>query len=89
VVNRSRTEAAELVLDVADAVGAGPTAYTLVEHLVIHDDDASATNTEANPDRVAPRPGDASVEMVDGPTLTATLPPTSWHCIRLTEGTVR
>jgi alpha-N-arabinofuranosidase len=86
VVNRSRAAAAELVLDVAAAVGAGPTAYTLVEHLALHDDDSSATNTEAHPDRVTPRPGGAAV---DGATLTATLPPTSWHCIRLSEGSVQ
>jgi alpha-N-arabinofuranosidase len=89
VVNRSRTETAELTLDVAAAVGGHPTAYALVEHLQVHDDDTSATNTEEHPDRVTPRPGDAAVDGTDGTTLTATLPPTSWHCIRLTEGTVQ
>ncbi|MCU1536288.1 MAG: Alpha-N-arabinofuranosidase [Humibacillus sp.] len=86
VVNRSRTEPVELELDVAATVGAGPAAYRLVEHLSIHDDDTTATNTEREPDRVTPRSGDASIA---GTTLSASLPPTSWHCIRLTEGTVQ
>ncbi len=86
VVNRSRTEPCELTLDVAPPLGGGPAAYLLVEHLMMHDDDPSATNTEEHPDRVTPRPGDARV---DRSTLMATLPPTSWHCIRLTEGTVQ
>jgi alpha-N-arabinofuranosidase len=55
----------------------------------VHDDDPSATNTEDHPDRVTPGPGDAAVDGTDGTTLTATLPPTSWHCIRLSEGTVQ
>jgi alpha-N-arabinofuranosidase len=89
VVNRSRTETAELTLDVAAAVGGAPTAYALVEHLQVHDDDTSASNTEEHPDRVTPHAGDAAVGGTDRTTLTATLPPTSWHCIRLTEGTVQ
>jgi alpha-N-arabinofuranosidase len=86
VVNRSRTEPCELALDVAAAVGGDPTAYTVLEHLMVHEDDPSATNTEDDPDRVTPRAGDARV---DRTALTATLPPTSWHCIRLIEGTVQ
>lgn len=82
VVNRSRTESSELTLDVAAPIGGDPTAYVLVEHLVVHDDDLSATNTEHRPDRVTPHAGNAAV---DGATLTATLPATSWHCMRLTE----
>lgn len=89
VVNRSRTEPAELALDVAAVVEGAPTAYALVEHLQLHDDDTSTTNTEAQPDRVVPRPGDATVDGADGTTLAATLRPTPWHCIGLTEGTVQ
>ena len=89
VVNRSRTETAELTLDVAAAVGGHPTANALGAHPQVHDDDPSATNTEDHPDRVTPRPGDAAVDGTDGTTLTATLPPISWHCIRLSEGTVQ
>jgi alpha-N-arabinofuranosidase len=98
-VNRSRTEPCELTLDLvaltdgtaagADggyAAGPGPAAYRLVEHLALHDDDPSATNTEDDPERVTPRPGDASL---DGSTLRAVLPPISWHCIRLSEGNHR
>lgn len=86
VVNRSRTEPTMLALDVAAAIGGEIAPYTIVEHLMVSDDDPSATNTEDHPDRVTPRPGDATVT---GATLTATLPPTSWHCIRLIEGTVQ
>jgi alpha-L-arabinofuranosidase len=52
----------------------------MVEHLMLHDDDSGACNTEAEPDRVVPRPGAAEVTDT---TLTSLLPPASWHCIRL------
>jgi alpha-N-arabinofuranosidase len=84
--NRSRTEPVELTLDVAAAFGAAPGDWTLVEHLALYDDDPTATNTRLEPDRVVPRPGGARTK---GQTLTATLPPTSWHCIRLTEAVSR
>ncbi len=77
-VNRSRTQPIELTADLA--------AFRdpqLVEHLVVHDDDPAAVNTEHQPDRVVPRTGKAEV---DGSTLTALLPPISWHCFRLSEG---
>ena len=54
-----------------------------MEHLALHDDDPDAHNTEAEPERVVPRAGDA---VLDGSTLRAVLPPISWHCIRITEG---
>jgi alpha-L-arabinofuranosidase len=76
-VNRSRTEPIDF--------SAGLAAFRearLVEHLLLHDDDAGACNTEAEPDRVVPRIGTA--EVADA-TLTAVLPPVSWHCFRLSE----
>lgn len=60
-----------------------PAAYRLVEHLLVHDDDPTARNTKAEPDRVTPSAGDATVA---GSTLRTVLPAISWHCIRLTEG---
>jgi alpha-L-arabinofuranosidase len=90
-VNRSRTEDCALTIDIVALAGqsaAGSAegrhpAYRLVEHLTVHDEDPAAKNTEASPDRVAPQTGDATV---DGTTLSAVLPPISWHCIRLSEG---
>ena len=96
-VNRSRTEECELTIDL-DALTHSATgarnpggegeraAYASgrqVEHLTLHDTDPNAHNTEAEPERVTPRAGDA---VLDGSTLRAVLPPISWHCIRLTEG---
>ena len=55
----------------------------LVEATTLHDDDTTARNTEADPERVAPRPlTDLTVE--DG-TVRAVLPPVSWNVIRLTR----
>jgi len=96
-VNRSRTEECDLTIDL-DALTHSATgarnpggegdraAYAdgrQVEHLTLHDTDPNAHNTEAEPERVTPRAGDA---VLDGSTLRAVLPPISWHCIRLTEG---
>jgi alpha-N-arabinofuranosidase len=76
-VNRSRSESLELTVDLT-----GFDDVHLVEHLLVHDDDSTARNTAAEPDRVVPRTGKA--ELVDG-VLTASLPPVSWHCFRLSE----
>ncbi len=76
-VNRSRTEPVDFAASLAAFRGA-----RLVEHLLLHDDDPSACNTEAEPDRVVPHIGTAEVTDT---TLTAVLPPVSWHCFRLAE----
>ena len=76
-VNRSRTEPVDFAASLAAFRGA-----RLVEHLLLHDDDPSACNTEDEPDRVVPRVGTAEVTDT---TLTAVLPPVSWHCFRLAE----
>lgn len=96
-VNRSRTEACELTIDL-DALATSaevvrrkgregnPAAYGLgrhLEHLMLHDEDPGAHNTEAEPERVVPRPG---AGRLDGSIVRAALPPISWHCIRITEG---
>ncbi len=56
-------------------------ALTLVEHIVLADDDIRARNTSADPDRVAPRPHQGSV--LSGDHLSTELPGVSWSCIRL------
>ena len=78
VANRSRNDALEVDVDLRGFDGD----WQVVEHLAIHDDDPHAKNTETEPDRVVPRPGSSSLA---GHRLTATLPPISWHCIRLTS----
>lgn len=76
--NRSRTEPARLTVPLR-AFDGRP---RLLEHLTLADDDPSATNSAEHPDRVVPRPVAGTV--IDGDqTLTAILPPSSWHLIRL------
>jgi alpha-N-arabinofuranosidase len=98
-VNRSGTDDCTLTIDLdalahpahsvaGRADNGGHAAYPTtpqVEHLMLHDDDPDAHNTEAEPERVVPRAGDA---VLDGSTLRAVLPPISWHCIRITEGNI-
>lgn len=80
VVNRSRTTACRLDLDLTGLEANG--GLRLVEHLELHDDDPDATNSEEQPDRVVPRPGGAVLE---GGRLRADLPAVSWHCLRLSR----
>ncbi|WP_026876447.1 alpha-N-arabinofuranosidase [Jiangella gansuensis] len=77
VANRDRNEPAALTVPLR-AFGSP---LRLIEHLTIADDDPDAVNTAEHPDRVVPRP--ATNTLVDGDRLTATLPPSSWHLIRL------
>jgi alpha-N-arabinofuranosidase len=82
-VNRSRHDDLELMLEIAGPLGVDnpPTGYVVVEHSQLHDGDPAARNTEAEPDRVVPAAGGATV---DDRVVRAVLPPVSWHCIRLT-----
>lgn len=75
-VNRSQDE--PLPLEVALR---GTAVTSVVEHLVLADEDPEARNTLTDPDRVAPRP--LAGTALTGGTLTATLPPLSWNVIRL------
>jgi alpha-N-arabinofuranosidase len=52
----------------------------LLEHLVVGDEDRNAVNSQHAPDRVVPQAGSSALA---GDRLTVTLPPASWHCIRL------
>lgn len=82
-VNRSRRDPLDLVVDVA-GVADELTGLRLVEHLVLADDDPTATNTEQAPERVVPRP--VAATSVTGQTVNAALPAASWHLLRLTTG---
>ncbi|WP_328989691.1 alpha-N-arabinofuranosidase [Kribbella sp. NBC_01245] len=79
VVNRSETEEVDLQFP---APG-----LELIEHLGLYDDDRSAVNSATDPDRVVPRTVETTT--VQGGTGTATLPPASWHMIRLSPGGTR
>lgn len=82
VVNRSRSVPSELAVDLAAVRSASGGNLRLVEHLQLHEDDPSLTNTSDQPDRVKPRPGNA---VQHGSIINVTLPPVSWHCLRLTR----
>ncbi len=77
-VNRSRAVGLQLSLGLNGFGGD----LELLEHNCLYDEDPHAINSEAEPNRVVPRPGDATLE---SGRLTAVLPPSSWHCIRLSS----
>ena len=74
IVNRSETDKVDLEVPLQAGL-------RVVEHLALYDDDRAAVNTADDPDRVVPRSIDATA--VIGTVCTATLPPASWHMIRL------
>lgn len=76
--NRDRANPARLRISLR---GFGTDHAHLTEHLTIADDDPAATNSAEAPDRVVPRP--VSGTTIDDGVLTATLPPESWHVIRV------
>jgi alpha-N-arabinofuranosidase len=80
VVNRSETDKVDLEVPLRPGLG-------VVEHLALYDDDRSAVNTAEDPDRVVPRRIDGTE--VSNNICTATLPPASWHMIRLSPGGTR
>jgi alpha-N-arabinofuranosidase len=73
--NRSLTESASWTVRLG-ALGE----LRLVEHLVVGDEDNNAVNSQEAPDRVVPQAGASTLA---GDRLTVTLPPASWHSIRL------
>ncbi|MFJ6673109.1 alpha-N-arabinofuranosidase [Actinosynnema sp. NPDC091369] len=75
VVNRHRSEPVDLRVGLS-AFGD----VEVAEAWLVHDPDGSATNTEADPDRVVPKPQEATV--ADGE-LHVVLPPVSWTAVRL------
>ncbi|MCM3695603.1 arabinosylfuranosidase ArfA [Microbacterium oleivorans] len=76
LVNRSTTDAIEITVDVS---GLGAT--SIAETHTLSDDDVYAKNTLADRERVAPRANESAV--LDGDTLTITLPPVSWTAVAL------
>jgi alpha-L-arabinofuranosidase len=60
----------------------GTSRWAVVEHSVLTGTDETATNTEAEPDRVRPR-AETSTRVAADNTLTLRLPAMSWHCLRL------
>jgi alpha-L-arabinofuranosidase len=80
VVNRSETDKVDCEIPLrALEAHLGP--LSLVEHLGLFDDDRTAVNSPDDPDRVVPRTVDGT-RLHDGVCAT-TLPPASWHLIRL------
>ncbi|MEU4443620.1 alpha-N-arabinofuranosidase [Actinosynnema sp. NPDC050801] len=77
VVNRHRSEPVDLRVGLA-AFGD----VEVAEAWTVHDPDGSATNTETDPDRVVPKPQDATIADDD---LHVVLPPVSWTAVRLTS----
>jgi len=75
-VNRSRTDAVAVTVDLR-ALGCD----RIAEAWTLTDDDLSATNTQAAPNRVTPTPLQGST--LDGHVLTLTLPRISWSAIHL------
>jgi alpha-N-arabinofuranosidase len=76
LVNRSLTDEVSITIDVGRLGVSGVAAETL------HDDDIHATNTAAEPDRVAPATN-SSARLQDG-VVSITLPPVSWTAVSLT-----
>jgi alpha-N-arabinofuranosidase len=79
MVNRDTTSDITVELD-ARAVHAG----SLDEAVGLYEPDLYVTNTEAQPDRVAPKPN-TSVRL-DGGKLSAVLPKASWTAVKLSTG---
>ena len=79
VLNRHLSEAAELAVDLTGFGNA-----RLAEHFIIGGEggDVRAANTADNPERIKPRAG-SGVGVEDGKRLRGSLPPLSYHVLRL------
>lgn len=77
-VNKDLEEDMEVTLDLRQYAG-----YHVQEHLVMHNEDLKAVNTEAHPDTVIPR-ADGSSRVDDG-ILQAVFKKKSWNVIRLSR----
>lgn len=75
-VNKDLTEDMEVTCDLRQFAD-----YTIKEHLVLHDEDLKAVNTEENPDRISPE-ANGNSRLEDG-RLNAVLKHKSWNVIRL------
>ena len=75
-VNKHLSEDIPLAMDLRQFAG-----YRILEHMILHDEDLYAVNTEENPDRIKPSSSDDSA--VEQGTLQVTLKHKSWNMIRL------
>ena len=75
-VNKDLTEDMEVTCDLRQFAD-----YTIKEHLVLHDEDLKAVNTEENPNRITPE-ANGNSRLEEG-RLTAVLKHKSWNVIRL------
>ncbi|WP_243154875.1 alpha-N-arabinofuranosidase [Clostridium thermarum] len=77
-LNKDMNDTLSLECDIRNFEG-----YRVVEHIVLHNDDVNAVNTEANPFNVVPsNSGDAKI--ING-IVTANLSNLSWNVIRLAK----
>lgn len=77
-VNKDLTEDMEVTCDLRQFAD-----YTVKEHLVLHDEDLKAVNTEENPNRIRPE-ANGNARLEEG-RLTAVLKHKSWNVIRLAD----
>ena len=77
-VNKDLTEDMEVTCDLRQFAD-----YTVKEHLVLHDEDLKAVNTEENQDRIRPE-ANGNARLEEG-RLTAVLKHKSWNVIRLAD----
>ena len=77
-VNKDLTEDMKVTCDLRQFAD-----YTVKEHLVLHDEDLKAVNTEENPDRIRPE-ANGNARLEEG-RLTAVLKHKSWNVIRLAD----
>lgn len=75
-VNKDLEEDMEITCDLRQFAD-----YRIKEHIVLHDEDLYAVNTEEQPDRIKPEANGASA--LDGGKLTAVLKHKSWNVIRM------
>lgn len=75
-VNKDLEEDMEVTLDLRQFSD-----YQIVEHIVMHDEDLKAVNTESNPDRIKPANGGYS--KLDSGRITSKFQSKSWNVIRL------
>lgn len=82
-VNRAQDEPLRLSVALRGfGTHGGADEYTVLEHLVLADDDPDAANTETDPGRVLPRSVGTARISADGE-LEAELPCVSWNVLRL------
>ena len=79
LVNRSQDAATIVSIDIG-SLGS----VRVVESITLAEDDSNATNTLAQPNRVAPSPNQSA--RIDDNVLTVELPPISWTALRLATG---